>query len=94
MRIGRPRTASLHAAVLARVEAVVELNSRSGHSDAAIGIAQAMLAVDPTADAIELGLLRVYRAAGRHAAAAEQYAHYASVLRDQLGVDAPRIEDL
>ena len=46
-----------------------------------------MLAVDPAADAIELALLRAYKAAKRHAAAGEQYAHYAAALRDELGIE-------
>jgi DNA-binding SARP family transcriptional activator len=48
--------------------------------------------VDPGADAIEAMLVRLYRRSGAHAAAAEQYAHYSSVLRDQLGVEPPAIE--
>ncbi len=85
---------NLHAAVLARVEATMASSSTSGRSDTAIALALAMLAVDPAADAIELRLLKIYKASGRHAAAAKQYAHYASVLRDQLGVEPPRMEDL
>ena len=85
---------NLHAAVLARVEAAMESSSKAGRGDTAVGLAQAMLAIDPAADAIELELLRTYKAHGRQAAAAEQYAHYASVLRDQLGVEPPRIEDI
>jgi DNA-binding SARP family transcriptional activator len=85
---------NLHAAVLARVEAAMESSSKAGHGDIAVGLAQAMLSIDPAADAIELELLRIYRAQNRHAAAAEQYAHYAAVLREQLGVEPPRIEDL
>ena len=48
----------------------------------------------PEADQIELSLLRLYRLSGSHAAAAEQYAHYAAVLRDHLGVEPPSLESL
>jgi DNA-binding SARP family transcriptional activator len=53
-----------------------------------------MLAVDPTADAVELGLLRIYKSTGRQAAAAEQYAHYAGVLREELGAEPPSFDDI
>ncbi|MHB8891921.1 MAG: BTAD domain-containing putative transcriptional regulator [Candidatus Limnocylindrales bacterium] len=85
---------NLHAAVLARVEAAIYASSQSGRVDDAIRIAHAILAIDPSADAIELGLLRIYKASGRHAAAAEQYSHYASVLRDELGADPPSYDEL
>ena len=55
---------------------------------------QQALVVDPEADEIEAQVIRLYRLLGASAAAAEQYAHYASVLRDQLGVEPPRMEDL
>ena len=53
-----------------------------------------MLSVDPTADAIELALLRVYKANGRQAAAAEQYAHYAAIVRQELGADPPGFDEI
>ena len=39
-------------------------------------------------------LLRLYRASGAHAAAAEQYAHYASAMREQLGIEPPPLDSL
>ena len=57
-------------------------------------LAQAMLAIDPHADAIELALLRTYKRSGRAAAAAEQYAHYASSLRQDLGAEPPAFDEL
>jgi DNA-binding SARP family transcriptional activator len=53
-----------------------------------------VLDIDPTAEQVEVSLLRLYRASGAHAAAAEQYSHYASVIRDQLGLDPPALETL
>ena len=61
----------------------------TGHQDRAIDLAQRALDRDPTVESLEVALLRLYRATGAHAAAAEQYAHYASMLKDELGVDAP-----
>ena len=53
-----------------------------------------MLVVDPTADAIELELLVAYKASGRRAAAAEQYAHYSAFVREQLGSEPTPFDDL
>ena len=85
---------TLHAAVLGRTEASIAACLSSSDPERAIRIATAMLAVDSCADAIELGLLRAYKAAGRHAAAGEQYAHYATALRQMLGVEPPTYEDI
>ena len=62
--------------------------------DAAIRIGHRVLAIDADADNIELALLRAYKAGGRHAAAAEQYAHYSAYVRDELGIDPPAFQDL
>jgi ATP/maltotriose-dependent transcriptional regulator MalT/DNA-binding SARP family transcriptional activator len=85
---------TLHAAVLATVECAVQAAILDHRHDAAIELAQRMLAVDPLADAVELGLLRAYKAGARHAAAAEQYAHYASYLRGELGTEPPAFDDI
>ncbi|MEJ7696538.1 MAG: BTAD domain-containing putative transcriptional regulator [Candidatus Limnocylindrales bacterium] len=50
------------------------------------------LTVDPDAEQIEVSLLRLYRVTGAHAAAAEQYAHYAAVMRNELGLEPPALE--
>jgi DNA-binding SARP family transcriptional activator len=85
---------TLHASYLDRVERSIQLDTRNGEFDRAIAVAQLALAADPDADQIELCLLRLYRQIGAHAAAAEQYTHYASVLRDQLGVEPPPLESI
>ena len=48
----------------------------------------------PEADQIELSLLRLYRLNGSHAAAAEQYAHYAATLASTFGIEPPALEVL
>ncbi len=78
---------SLHAAYLEIVERSVLDDFRSGHYDRGITVARRALEVDPTAEQIEVCLLRLYRVTGAHSAAAEQYEHYASVMRDELGVE-------
>ena len=83
---------NLHAAVLDVSERGIATALSSGDAERAIHLAHRVLAFDPSADAVELLLVRAYKVASRHAAAAEQYAHYATVLRDQLGIEPPPIE--
>jgi two-component SAPR family response regulator len=85
---------SLHASFLSAAERAIRQLAQSGRPDDAIHVARRTLAVDPSADQIELALLRLYRKTGANAAAAEQYAHYSSVLRDELGVDPPTLDEL
>jgi DNA-binding SARP family transcriptional activator/tetratricopeptide (TPR) repeat protein len=84
----------LHAAYLEIVERSVLDDFRSGHYDRGIRMARRALDVDPSAEQIEVCLLRLYRVTGAHAAAAEQYAHYAAVMRDELGLEPPPLETL
>jgi DNA-binding SARP family transcriptional activator len=85
---------SLHAAYLELVERSVSDDTRRAHFDRAIALARRAVEVDPEADGIEVSLLRLYRLTGAHAAAAEQYTHYATTMRDQLGIEAPPLEAL
>lgn len=84
----------LHAAVLGIVEASIAQALSQHRPDRAIGLAQGVLVLDPGADKIELALLRAYKAGNHHAAAAEQYAHYASYVRGQLGIEPPSLADV
>ncbi len=83
---------TLHASFLDRIERAVTLDTEAGAFDRALSVAQLALQADPDAEQIELCLLRVYRRTGANAAAAEQYAHYASVMREQLGVEPLPLE--
>ena len=85
---------SLHARYLETMERAMTDEVDAGHLDRAVRIAQRILDVDPDAEQVEVALLRLYRATGAHAAAAEQYAHYATVMREQLGVEPPPLEEL
>jgi len=85
---------TMHARYLELMERAVTVETDAGHVDRAIRLAQRALDVDPEAEQLEVCLLRLYRMTGAHAAAAEQYAHYASVMRDQLGIEPPALEDL
>ncbi len=85
---------SVHAAYLEVVERSLLEDVATGHHDRAITIARRALEVDPYSDQIEVSLLRLYKSTGAHSAAAEQYAHYSSVLRDELGIEPPPLESL
>ena len=84
----------LHASYLEIVERAVTADLETGHFERGIGLARHVLDVDPSAEHVEVSLLRLYRASGAHAAAAEQYSHYATTMRDQLGVEPPPLESL
>jgi len=85
---------SLHAAYLEIVERSVLDDLTAGHHDRGIRIARRALDIDPSAEQIEVSLLRLYRLSGAHSAAAEQYGHYASVMRDELGIEPPPLDSL
>lgn len=85
---------SMHAAYLEIIEKAVMADTNAGAFDRAIGLARRAIEVDPDAEQIELSLLKLYRRTGAHAAAAEQYAHYAAVLRNDLGIEPPPLESL
>lgn len=84
----------LHAAVLGLVERWASARYGSADPGELMAVLRKLLAVDPEASDIEALLLRAYRDTGALSAAAEQYAHYASLLRDDLGVEPPDLQDL
>ena len=75
---------------------LIERSSRRdlgiGQFDRAIALLEHALKVDPDADQLEALLVHLYRRTGANAAAAERYAHYASVLRRDLGLEPPGLE--
>jgi two-component SAPR family response regulator len=85
---------SLHASYLQVLENAIAADTVSGHYQRAINLARRALDVDPEAEELEVGLLKLYRLAGAHSAAAEQYEHYASFMRREVGVDPPPLEML
>jgi DNA-binding SARP family transcriptional activator len=52
------------------------------------------LEIDPRHEELELLLLRLLRNSGSHSAAAEQYARYASFMRDDLGIEPPPLDSV
>jgi ATP/maltotriose-dependent transcriptional regulator MalT/DNA-binding SARP family transcriptional activator len=86
--------ASLHGGYVEIVEHNARLDAESGHIDRSILLLTRALEVDPDADQLELLLLKVYRQSGAFAAASERYEHYATFMREQLGVEPPRLDAL
>ena len=85
---------SMHAAYLGVIESAVARHIGAGENLRALRLARRAVEVDPEAEELELSLLRVYRNLGAAAAAAEQYEHYAAVVRETLGVDPPALHEL
>jgi ATP/maltotriose-dependent transcriptional regulator MalT/DNA-binding SARP family transcriptional activator len=89
-----PYRDALHVAYLQVIEAAVNRDLETGHHDRGIRLARRALAIDPDLESLELSLLRLYRVTGAHSAAAEQYSHYATYLREELGVEPPPLSSL
>jgi DNA-binding SARP family transcriptional activator len=85
---------TLHAGFLDRIERAIITDTKIGAFDRALAVAQLALQADPEAEQIELCLLRLYRRTGANAAAAEQYSHYAGLMRDQLGIEPPPLDSI
>jgi DNA-binding SARP family transcriptional activator len=85
---------NLHASYLEVVERAVADASVAARYDRAIELCQRALEIDPTCEPLERQLLRLYRLTGSHAAAEEQYRHYAAVMKDELGISAPPLSEL
>lgn len=84
---------SLHAAYLRVVESAIRLDINSGNYIRGSFLAERASEVEPESEELLLALVRIYRLAGAHAAAAEQYAHYTRAMED-LGVEPKQIADL
>ncbi len=84
----------LHASYLEVVERAVTRDLETGHFERGIKLARRAMDIDPGADNIEVSLIRLYQASSAHNAAAEQYEHYATSIRDQLGIEPPALDSL
>jgi DNA-binding SARP family transcriptional activator len=88
-----PFREALHASYLRVVERAVRLDLDSGHFERGTFIAERAAEIDPDSEEIQVALVRLYRHAGAHAAAAEQYARYSRTMRD-LGTEPVEFADL
>jgi DNA-binding SARP family transcriptional activator len=85
---------ALHLAYLQIVEAAVSGDIAIGRYARGISMARRALVVESKLESLERSLLRLFRLTGAHAAAAEQYQHYASMLRDESGIEPPPLESM
>jgi DNA-binding SARP family transcriptional activator len=83
---------SMHAAYLQLIESAVATDTATGQHERAIRLARRAIEIDPEAEHLEVSLLKLYRMTGAHAAAAEQYEHYAAIQRAEIGVEPPPLE--
>jgi DNA-binding SARP family transcriptional activator len=77
----------LHRAALRAHSYLVETLTKRGATDAAIGVAQQSLRVDPLQEAMHRTLMRLYMQGGDYSAALQEYDTCARVLKRELGVD-------
>jgi DNA-binding SARP family transcriptional activator len=84
---------SLHASYLHVMEQAIRMDIGAGQFARGIFLAERAAEIEPDSEEIQIALLRLYRLSGAHAAAAEQYTHYANTLRE-LGVDPPPLAEI
>jgi DNA-binding SARP family transcriptional activator/tetratricopeptide (TPR) repeat protein len=84
----------LHVSCVRLIESEIRSLLDRGHFERGIAMARRAIQTDPKNDDLEASLLRLLRGSGAHAAAAEQYSHYASMLRRDLGVEAPALGEV
>jgi LuxR family maltose regulon positive regulatory protein len=85
---------SLHAQYLEVMERAIDFSTTTGRFAEAMELSRALLETDPSLDQVEASLVKMYRLLGAHAAAAEQYQHYTTVVRDELGIEPPPLDQM
>jgi DNA-binding SARP family transcriptional activator len=85
---------SLHAQYLEVMERAIAFSTATGRFAEAMELSRALLETDPSLDQVEASLVKMYRLLGAHAAAAEQYQHYTTVIRDELGIEPPPLDQM
>ncbi|HUQ77882.1 MAG TPA: BTAD domain-containing putative transcriptional regulator [Patescibacteria group bacterium] len=84
----------LHVSYLRVIESEVRRAVDSRRVEEGIHLARRAVEIDPENEDLELSLLRLLRSSGAHSAAAEQYSHYAGLLRRDLGIEPPPLDAL
>jgi DNA-binding SARP family transcriptional activator len=84
----------LHAQYLEVMERTIAETMSAGRFGEAVELSRAVLETDPSLDHIQASLVKLYRLLGAHAAAAEQYTQYVAVMRDELGLEPPPLDQL
>ena len=84
----------LHVSYLRVVETQIREFVDLGQFDPGVTLARRAVEIDSENEDLELSLLRLLRSSGAHSAAAEQYSHYAGLLRRDLGIEPPPLDSL
>jgi DNA-binding SARP family transcriptional activator len=84
----------LHASYLEIIERAVLEDIDAGSYEHALELAGRAVEVGPNAEALHVLLIRLCRRMGAHAAAAERYAVYSNMLREDLGIEAPPLDQV
>jgi DNA-binding SARP family transcriptional activator len=84
---------ALHAGYLRVMEHAIRIDLDTGHFGRGTYLAERALEMDPESEEIQAALVRLYRLSGAHAAAAEQYGHYAATMRE-LGLEPVAYADV
>jgi DNA-binding SARP family transcriptional activator len=85
---------TLHAGYLEVVERAVLEDIDRESFDRALELAGRAITVEPTAEALHVLVIRLCRRMGAHAAAAERYEAYSSLVRKDFGVEPRPLEEL
>ncbi len=85
---------SLHAQYLEVMERAIAFSTSTGRFVEAMELSRALLETDPSLDQVEASLVKMYQLLGAHAAAAEQYQHYTTLVRDELGIEPPPLDQM
>jgi ATP/maltotriose-dependent transcriptional regulator MalT/DNA-binding SARP family transcriptional activator len=83
----------IHASYLRVMEHAIGLDLDNGHLGRGTFLAERAAEIDPDAEEIQVALVRLYRHSGAHAAASEQYAHYARAV-EEMGLEPTAFADL
>jgi len=77
----------LHVSYLQIMETAITKDIAAGKFARGIVLARRALEVEPRLDTLGLSLLKLLKGGGAHSAAAEQYQRYASLLRNEIGIE-------
>jgi DNA-binding SARP family transcriptional activator len=84
----------LHVSYLQIVEHAITAGIEAGEYEQTVPLARRALETDPRLESLALSLLKLLKGIGAHAAAAEQYERYSTLLRREIGVEPPTFDSL
>jgi DNA-binding SARP family transcriptional activator len=84
----------LHVSYLQIIEAAITAGIGEGQFPRTVPLARRALETDPRLESLGLSLLKLLKGTGAHAAAAEQYERYSTLLRTEIGVEPPPFDSI